>query len=75
MKSLVLSLSLCGILAVPTLRAEEYYHPANCWLLDVSSYKSMTDFRDVPPPLSEIHAWMRSLAVKYTIPVEVIAGI
>jgi hypothetical protein len=50
-------------------------HTAECWLENDSPYRTQTDFFGIEPSNSDVQSYMQSLALKYTIPVEVIAGI
>jgi hypothetical protein len=62
------------LIPVAAAKAEEFYHPADCWLLDVSPYAAQTNFRGMLA-LSDVQGYMQSLALQYSVPIEVIAGI
>ena len=64
-------LSLCILSS--RLRAQQ--HSADCWLENLSPYRTQTDFRGTQPSVSDLHSFMQSLAVQYTIPIEIISGI
>jgi hypothetical protein len=66
--------ALVFLTSVAVAKAEEFYHPADCWLLDISPYAGQTNFRGVLD-LRDVQGYMQSLALQYTVPIEVIAGI
>jgi hypothetical protein len=68
------AIAVALLIPVAAAKAEEFYHPVDCWLLDVSPYAAQTNFRGVLA-LSDVQGYMQSLAQQYSVPVEVIAGV
>lgn len=50
-------------------------HTVDCWLENLSPYRPQTNFKGIQPSLSDLHSFMQTLALRYTVPVEVIAAV
>ncbi len=48
-------------------------HSADCWLENKSPYRVSTNFFGTQPSTTDIRSYMQTLAVQYTVPIEVIA--
>lgn len=58
--------------SVPTTPGA-YFHPADCWLYNLSGYSA--SFFGSNPTLAEVHDEIRRLATAYDVPVEIIAAV
>src|SRR2546423_15067102 len=66
-----LGLAFSFLTLASTARAQQ--HSADCWLENKSPYRSSTNFVGTQPTDAAIRSYMQTLAVQYTVPIEVIA--